>query len=100
MLQRDSGAREHPEEVAVLVDVGDGRPDVRNRADAHRLQLLEHRPHVLQRVVGVDAGAHEGVALHRRQDVLLRVVQRLPVGVEDRPQHRHGPHAVGAQPGA
>ena len=67
---------------------------------AHRLQLLEHAAHVLERVVGVDARADERVALHRRQDVLLRVVQRLLVGIEDRPEHRHRAHAVGAQPGA
>ena len=97
VLEGDAGARQHPEQVAVLVHVGDRRPDVRGRAHAHRLEPLEHRAHVLQRVVRVEARADERVALHRRQDVLLGVVERLPVRVEDRPEHRHRAHAVGAQ---
>ena len=77
VLQRDPRARQHAEQVAVLVHVGDRRPDVRGRVDAHRLQALEDRAHVLERVVRVQARADERVALHRREDVLLGVVERL-----------------------
>ena len=75
----------------------DERPDVGDGRDAVVEQDLQEGAHVLEGIVGVDAGADEGIAFHRGQDVLLRVIEGLLVGVEDGPEHRHGAHAVGTQ---
>ena len=98
VLQGDAGLGQHLVDLAVLVDVADRRPDVGDRAHPHALQVLEHQHHVLQGVVGVEAGAHEGAAREGGQDVFSRVVEGLPVRVEDGPEHRHRAHPVGAQP--
>ena len=62
---------QHPVDLAVLVHVADRRADVAHEATPVTVQQPpQHAAHVLERVVGVEAGAHERVALQRRQDVL------------------------------
>jgi hypothetical protein len=99
VLEGDASGGHDLEDLGVMVDVRDGRSDVRDGLDAHVEALLEDHTHVLEGIVGIETGADEGFALEGGHDVLAGVVEGLLVRVEDGPHHGHGAHTVGAEAG-
>ncbi len=69
ILENDAALLQHLVDLAVLVDVADGRPDVRDGFDSHTAQVFQHGHHVLQGIVGVHARADECIPLQRRKNV-------------------------------
>lgn len=94
VLEGDAGGGHDFEDLRVMVDVGDGWADVGDGVDAHVFALLENHAHVFEGVIGVEAGADEGLAIECGHDVLAGVVEGLLIRVKDGPHHGHGAHAV------
>jgi hypothetical protein len=100
VLKGDAGGGHHFENLGVVVDVGNRRPDIGNGLDAHVFALLQDHAHVLEGVVGIEAGADEGFAFECGHDVFAGVGEGLLVGIKDGPHHGHGAHAIGAETGS
>ncbi len=100
VLQGDAGGGHDLENLGVVIDVRNRGADVGDGLHAHVEAVLENHAHVLERVVGIEAGTDEGFSAEGGHDVFAGVVEGLFVGVEDGPHHGHGAHAIGAQAGA
>lgn len=94
VLEGDASGGHDFKDLRVMVDVGDGWANVGDGVDAHVFALLEDHAHVFEGVVGIEAGADEGLSFKGGHDVFAGVIKGLLIGVKDGPHHGHGAHSV------